>query len=94
MGESGIGKSHFARHHWGYDVYIKGNNSWWGKYNKQKVVLRDDVTCIKSEDMFENYKCWADKYHVNGEIKGKHEKSLSYDYFICTSNYTIEEAFA
>ena len=89
VGPTGTGKTYWARkfanEHGG--LYIKGQNKWWDGYDGEKVVVLDDLD-IGALCHF--LKIWGDRAACKGEVKGG-IVWLDYDYFIVTSNYTIEE---
>jgi hypothetical protein len=72
-GPSGSGKSHMAR---GPDYcaegckpYDKSLTKWWDKYNKEDVVLLDDVDPLRHQWLGSHIKRWADKYAFPAEVK-------------------------
>lgn len=88
-GPPGVGKTHYARTHYGNDVYQKAQNKWWDGYTGQSVVVLDD---LDSPCLGHYLKIWADKWSALGEIKGS-TVPLNYDVFVVTSNYSVEELF-
>lgn len=67
MGKPGTGKTHFARNHFGNDIFVKAQNKWWDGYKGQKIVVLDDLDI----PVLGHYiKIWADKWACSGEIKG------------------------
>ena len=87
-GPSRTGKSTYARKNWP-DHYDKLQNKWWDGYSGQKAVILDDLD-IDSLGHF--LKRWMDVHPCNGEAKGK-TIPLQHDWFIVTSNQSIEELF-
>lgn len=89
QGPTGTGKTYWAREfgeqHGG--LYIKEQNKWWDGYDGEKVVVLDDLD-IGALCHF--LKIWGDRASCKGEVKGG-IVWLNYDYFIVTSNYSIEE---
>lgn len=88
-GRAGCGKSTWAHklgdHLGGY--YEKAQNKWWDGYDKEKVVVLDD---LDTEALLHYLKIWADKFPCKGEVKGS-TVWLHHDWFVVTSNWTINE---
>nr|WQA30178.1 MAG: rep protein [Cressdnaviricota sp.] len=88
-GPSGCGKSTAAREY-GLEMggfYLKDQNKWWDGYDKEKVVILDD---LDTGALCHLLKIWADKFAFKGEVKGG-TIWLDYDTFIVTTNHTIPE---
>lgn len=85
-GPPGTGKTHMARNEYGDVFYIKAQNKWFDGYNREKVIVLDDLD--KGGSCLGHYlKIWADKWACSGEIKGG-TVNLVHEKFIVTSNYT------
>jgi len=87
-GLSGAGKSRAVLDAYP-DLYPKPRNNWWDGYQREEVVLLDDV------DRFDvalggKLKHWADCYPFIGENKGGSLKIRPKKFFV-TSQYKIEE---
>ena len=88
-GRPGCGKSTWAEK-FGEEKggwYEKPQSKWWDGYTGEKVVVMNDVD---NEALLHYMKIWADKFPCKGEVKG-HSVWLKHDWFIVTSNFTIEE---
>lgn len=71
------------------NAFPKPRNQWWDGYQREEVVLVDDV------DKFDvklggRFKHWADAYPFIGEVKGGSIK-IRPKQLIVTSQYRIEE---
>nr|UCS96296.1 MAG: replication-associated protein [Cressdnaviricota sp.] len=88
-GKAGCGKSTWAHmlgeHLGGY--YEKAQNKWWDGYDKEKVVVLDD---LDTEALLHYLKIWSDKFPCKGEVKGS-TVWLHHDWFVVTSNFTIRD---
>nr|WDW25924.1 MAG: replication-associated protein [Canine stool-associated circular genome virus] len=88
-GRPGCGKStwakEFGKARGGW--YEKAQNKWWDGYEGEKVVVMNDVD---NDALLHYMKIWADTFPCKGEVKG-HTVWLKHDWFIVTSNFTIEE---
>ncbi|AEM05798.1 REP [Rodent stool-associated circular genome virus] len=88
-GRPGCGKStwakEFGKARGGW--YEKPQSKWWDGYEGEKVVVMNDVD---NEALLHYMKIWADTFPCKGEVKG-HTVWLKHDWFIVTSNFTIEE---
>lgn len=88
-GPPGVGKSHFARQHYGPNIFFKPQNKWWDGYQHETSVLIDD---FDSKQLGHLLKIWADKYSFVAETKGN-SIHIRPDRILITSNYSIEEIF-
>lgn len=88
-GPPGVGKSHYARQHYGPDIFFKPQNKWWDGYQHEKSVLIDD---FDSKQLGHLLKIWSDKYSFVAETKGN-SIHIRPDRIIITSNYSIEQIF-
>lgn len=91
-GESGYGKSHYARTEFDGDFYVKDYSKWWGGYHGEPNVILDDLAPEHSY-LSSQLKLWGDKYPFSGEVKGGHTGPIRPLRFIVTSQYPIEEIF-
>ncbi|AXH74447.1 MAG: putative viral replication protein [Cressdnaviricota sp.] len=71
------------------DVYPKPRSVWWDGYQREEVVLVDDVDVfdVKLGGLIKH---WADAYPFIGEVKGGSQK-IRPKKLIVTSQYKIEE---
>lgn len=92
-GRAGYGKSWKARHDYGGPVYTKDFSKWWNGYDKQPVVILDDVSPAHARDLADNLKIWGDKYPFNAETKGGFTGWIRPSTFIVTSQYRPAEVF-
>lgn len=88
QGESGCGKTHAAFQSYP-ELFSKPRNIWWDGYQREPVVLLDDV------DKYDvalggKLKHWADKFSFIAEVKGGSMK-IRPEKLIITSQYSIEE---
>lgn len=91
-GESGSGKSYYARTaDKRENIYLKMMNKWWDGYKNEPVVILDDIA--PDHNYIAYYlKIWLDRYAFNGEIKGG-TITMRPKRIIITSQYSIEEIF-
>ena len=89
-GQAGAGKSRLANsEHPG--SYQKMCNKWWDGYQGQRTIICDDVD--PSHKVLGHHFKWADPWiPFIGESKGG-AISPSYDVFVVTSQYTIDQVF-
>lgn len=87
-GAAGSGKSRWAREQ-SESIYPKLCNKWWDGYQGEKVVVMDDFM-PEHKVLCQQLKIWADRYDCILETKGGAAHS-NYDWFIVTSQYSIEE---
>lgn len=96
QGPPGCGKSHLSRKGpWlnpGETVYLKPQNKWWDLYQTERVVVLEDLDMAGGQTLGHYLKIWSDKWPFAAEAKGSVVKP-EFDYFIVTSNYSIEEIF-
>lgn len=91
-GPPGVGKTHFARTNY-QNLYYKAQNKWFDLYQPkldQRVNILFDDLDHGAYCLGHYIKLWADKWGCYGEIKGGYV-ALQHEYFIVTSNYTIEQ---
>ncbi len=88
-GESRTGKSTYAREHYP-DAYEKLQTKWWDGYKGQTAVILDD---FDTDTLGHHLKRWMDVHPCTGESKGGHIP-LKHEWFVVTSNYSIEDLFA
>lgn len=88
-GPPGVGKSFYARQHYGPDIFFKPQNKWWDGYQNEKTVLIDD---FDSKQLGHLLKIWADRYSFVAETKGS-SIHIRPDRLIITSNYSIGDIF-
>lgn len=88
-GPPGVGKSFYARRHYGPDIFFKPQNKWWDGYQHEKTALIDD---FDSKQLGHLLKIWADRYSFVAETKGS-SMHIRPDRIIITSNYSIKDLF-
>lgn len=90
-GKAGAGKSRWVREQCKESLYPKLCNKWWDGYQGEKYVVMDDVMPCHSV-LAQQLKIWSDRYDCILETKGGAVHS-QYEYFIVTSQYSIDEVF-
>lgn len=90
-GKAGAGKSRWVRDNCKESLYPKLCNKWWDGYQGEKYVVMDDIMPQHSV-LAQQLKIWTDRYDCILETKGG-ACHAAYDYFIITSQYTIDEIF-
>ena len=87
-GPSRTGKSTHARDKYS-DHFDKQQNKWFDGYTGQKTIILDD---LDQDVLGHHLKRWMDVHPCNGECKGS-TIPLQHDWFVVTSNQSIEELF-
>lgn len=85
-GESGVGKSYYARTHFP-DAYIKMMNKWWDGYDGEEIVILEDIDPNYATSMHYFLKIWADAYAFPSEIKNFKLENIRPKKFVVTSQY-------
>jgi hypothetical protein len=88
-GSTGIGKSKYAWDHFP-GAYRKGLNKWFDHYNKQDVVIIEDVDPTHFKWLGSFLKIWSDHYPFMAERKGG-SRMIRPKTIVITSNYRIQE---
>jgi len=95
-GESGIGKSLFAREkvmpEWNDSMYSKAHNKWWTGFSHQKKVIWEDINPEEGKIFGNVMKLYCDNFAYPGEVKGANV-DLDFELFIWTSQYPLEQVF-
>lgn len=89
FGKPGTGKSRMAFSINPEGTYAKMANKWWDGYTDQATIVLDDFG-KDHRVLGYHLKRWSDRYPSILEVKGT-AIPTSYDEFIVTSNYSIEE---
>ncbi len=89
VGETGVGKSYYARKRWP-DFFDKAPNKWFIGYKGQAAILLDDLEPTQCHYLTWYIKRWADLYSFPMETKGG-GRQIRPKHLIVTSQYTIEE---
>lgn len=84
-GESGAGKTTAARTDHGTNFYLKAPTKWWDGYQRQDVVVLDDLDPYHKALGY-YVKMWADKWAFPAEVKGS-SLIIRPKNFIITSQY-------
>ncbi len=89
-GETGIGKSFYARERWP-SAYDKMKNKWWDGYDGEETVIIDDID-PRHKNMAAHLKLWGDLYPYTCQIKGStiHIRPRR---IIVTSQHRIDDCF-
>lgn len=74
------------------DPFVLTETKWFDGYNKEKVIVIEDLDYITAFTHCHNLKHWADKYPAQAEFKGG-KTWLHHDMLIVTSNFTMEELY-
>jgi len=90
-GESGSGKSRWARQQYP-DAYIKNCNKWWDGYNGQDSVIIDDLDPGLAGALSHHLKLWLDHYPFTAETKGG-SIFIRPKTIILTTQYTLNQLF-
>ena len=69
---------------------MKPTNKWWDGYRGQPVVILDDPSVRRFQELEQEIKVWADRYPFIAELKGRSIRANP-EWLIVTANYTLEE---
>lgn len=89
-GESGVGKTHYARTKYG-EYYTKSANKWWDGYQGEETVVLEDLD-PNHKCLGHHLKLWLDKWSFPAEEKGG-MRCLRPTRVVVTSQYSIEQVF-
>lgn len=97
-GPAGCGKTSLARDFAvsvygagnGLPFYMKPTNKWWDGYRGQPMVILDDPSVRRFQELEQEIKVWADRYSFIAELKGRSIRANP-EWLIVTANYTLEE---
>lgn len=73
-------------------LYEKSQNKWFDGYCNERIVLIDDFDHQGGNCLGHYLKRWADKWIVKAEVKGN-TVQLKHEWFVITSNYSINDLF-
>lgn len=90
-GETGAGKSRYARETYP-DYYLKACNKWWDGYQDHDNVIIEDIDPLH-ECLGHHIKLWTDRHDFPGETKGGTIRIRPQN-VVLTSQYTIEQVFS
>ena len=96
VGLPGTGKTHWAKQvslrKFGRPPFIMTETKWVDGYDKEEVIVIEDLDPSTAYVHQHNLKHWADKFATTAEFKGG-KTWLHHKILIVTSNYTIEELY-
>ena len=89
-GETGSGKSRYARENYP-DYYLKAANKWWDGYQEEENVIIEDLDPCHSV-LGHHLKLWTDRHDFIAETKGASIRIRPKNVVI-TSQYSIDKVF-